>query len=83
MFSNISTIKGYKTLNYLMEIFSTIEAIDSEQKRYSKLIVSDPETKSVSPLIIYNRIRICLIADLILYFTYIKHAILTAPLRIQ
>ena len=81
IFSQITTLKGYKTLNYLMEIFSTIEAIDIEQKKYSKLLLTESDVKSISPLIIYNRVRICLVADLILYFTYIKHAILTAPLR--
>lgn len=83
IFSSITTLKGYKALNYLMEIFSTIEAMDAEQKRYLKIVAAEPDSKSASPLIIYNRIRICLIADLILYFTYIKHVILTAPLRTQ
>lgn len=83
MFAEITTLKAYKTLNYIMEILSTIEAIDGEQKKHLKGLSTQTDSKSASPLIIYNRVRMCLIADLILYFTYIKNAILTAPLRTQ
>ena len=68
-----------------MEIFSAIETIDSAQKSFlrnnSSPSTNPPAQNTPCPLITYNRIRICLVSDSILYFTYIKHTILTAPFR--